>query len=192
MLHFLLALLACGPAADAWDVSYKPAGDADVDSVKEALDELYVKCRTRDVADETRSPLGSDAENLALRVQVLELKVQQLETEGLYDAGHITYDPRRTALSSTSVQDALTELENRVTKVAEASATPGVAGEGLFEIPEDNGAAPGGPPGSGGPGGKGGKAPPRDRGKAGGGQGGAPGGGEGGPPGGGSPPSQAP
>ncbi len=168
MLSLLALLLACGASADAWDVSYKPAGDADVDTVKEALDELYVKCRDREDRDEERAPVGGDAENLALRVQVLELKVQQLETVGLYDAEHVSFDPARTTLAGKSVQAALTELEGRVGKVEAARTDMGQPGTGLFEIPKDQ------PKG-----GAGGQLPPNTMGK--GKPGGAPPGGQGGP-----------
>ncbi|MBM4365913.1 MAG: hypothetical protein FJ102_06830, partial [Deltaproteobacteria bacterium] len=180
MLSLLALLLACGTSTDAWDVSYKPAGDADVDTVKQALDELYVKCRDRDEPGEERAPVGSDAENLALRVQVLELKVQQLETVGVYDAAHVSFDPARTTLAGKSVQDALSELEGRVGKVEAARTDMGQPGTGLFEIPKD---APRG--------GADGQLPPNTMGKGkpggppSGGQGGGPGGGQGGGPGGG-------
>ncbi len=189
MLSLLPSLLACGAATDAWDVSYKPAGDADVDSVKEALDELYVKCRDREEPDEERTPLSSDAENLALRLQVLELKVQQLETVGVYDAEHVSFDPTRTTLAGKSVQAALSELEGRVGKVETTRTEMGEAGTGLFEIPKDNprGGNQGqsqpqgtgrGRPGNQPPGGQGG-----GMGQGGGQQGGQGGGQQGGPPG---------
>ncbi|MBM4390584.1 MAG: hypothetical protein FJ090_05640, partial [Deltaproteobacteria bacterium] len=137
MFSLIATLLACGASTDAWDVSYKPAGDADVDTVKQALDDLYVKCRDRADPSEERAPVGGDAEHLALRVQLLELKVQQLETVGVYDAEHVSFDPARTTLAGKSVQDALTELEGRVGKVEAARTGMGQPGTGLFEIPKD-------------------------------------------------------
>ena len=152
------------------------------------------------------SKVLSRIESLEDRLSKAELAIATLQEAGLTKAEYVFYDPRGTKLSKTNLQDAMTELENRLdafeSQVLDGNL--GEAGPGLYRVGHDeikrqieqehraeeerrgmNGPSGpgGGPPGQGGHqgGGQGGNM----GGHQGGGQGGHQGGGQGGNMGGG-------
>jgi hypothetical protein len=171
----LWVLLACagGQAGNALAVPYDHArSGSSAETVQGALDELYVRCGDNAAVTTAAAPLAADTNALAARVQVLELRLEQLETQGVFPAEKVTYDPRKTTLEGKTVQAAVDELEARVTKLEDGRVDHGAPGPELFELRDKHnnlvGNGPGGPGGPGGPNG---------------GKGGDPNGGKGGPPG---------
>jgi hypothetical protein len=161
--------------------------------VQGALDELYVRCETSAAAP-APDTVGAADNALATRLQVLELRLTELEATGTASAAKVAYDPRDTTLAGKTVQDALSELEGRVEKLEEGTIDHGKAGPVLFELRDKHGnlveagpggGKPGGPAGPGGPGGGKGGPPPNGQGGPPNGQGGPANGQQGGPPGGG-------
>lgn len=119
--------------------------------------------------------LGARLTRLEARLSDLELALATFEQQGIERSKLVSYDPRATTLAGTNVQDALTELENRVGKMESRVLDDlGEPGPGLFEVKDRRG-------GPGGPGGRGG-GPPGQEGPPGppGGKGGGKGGGQGG------------
>ena len=134
---------------------------------------------------------GSDTTGLEKRIGLLEERVDRIEiviselqSNGIGHSQLVNYDPRATKLSAKNVQEALTELENRLSETESRVLDDlGPPGQGLFNVGKEErgkrggagGKGPGGPPGQGGgPPGQGGGPP---------GQGGGPPGQSGGPQG---------
>jgi len=176
-----LALLwACGSGAvDARDVT---VDGEPLNAVLARLDQqaalagaAAAEAKAVDPADDA---MGARLTRLETRLSDLELALATLEQHGVERSKLVSFDPRATKLGGTNVQDALTELENRVGQVESRVLDDlGEPGPGLFEVKDRRG----------GKGGKGGKGPPGGPGGRGGpgGQNGPPGGGQGGPGGGG-------
>lgn len=181
----LVLLAGCGTnaAASASDLPFDGArSGSSARSVQAALDELYVRCgapgATTAVAAAVAPSGDAASDALAARVQALELRVDALEREGLYQAAEVSYDPRATTLAGRTLQAAVDELAKRVEEAERVD--QGEPGPALFELRDKNGkpaaGGPQGPPPSGPGGGPAGPPP--------GGGGGAP---TGPPPGGGAP-----
>lgn len=170
-LFFLLS--ACEAPVEPHRIAYTHP-DSEAHNVKTALDELYKRCGP---AAATAAAPAVEAEapsldaDLRTRLQVLEIKVAELEASGLGKANLTTYDPARTTLDARNVQDAMDGLFQRVVKLEDAGRSMGSPGQGLFELRDKAGnplppEAPtaqanpqkGGQPGGGQPGG--GQAPP--------------------------------
>ncbi len=188
-----LLIGGCGGAAEREAVSVgfdATLSGTSARTVQGALDELYVRCNTQNALTEAASPVADPINSLAARVQVLELKLSELESKGVFTADKVTYDPRKTRLAGKTVQEAVDELEARVALAEEAGVDHGKAGPALFELRDKHGnlvqagSGKGGPPGGpngGGPSGGAPTGPPMQGGGAPGGGmqgGGAPGGGQ--------------
>ena len=115
-----------------------------------------------DADDAAIAPDDIDARltRLATRMSDLELALSRLEQHGVERAAVVSFDPRATRLSGTNVQEALTEIENRVDELESRVLDDlGEPGPGLFDLRgkgkgKGKGGGPGGPPGGrGGPGG---------------------------------------
>ncbi|MES2641736.1 MAG: hypothetical protein V4850_19745 [Myxococcota bacterium] len=110
-------------------------------TVQGALDELYVRCQPGGMPVTTDAAIepSSVTNDLAGRIQLLELRQTELQTGAAFGAAAITYDPRKTTLSGKSVQDALDELEARVTKLERGQIDNGAPGPALFELRDKHG-----------------------------------------------------
>ncbi|MDP2305546.1 MAG: hypothetical protein Q8P18_05930 [Pseudomonadota bacterium] len=141
----LTMLLACGGAgeAPATGVMFDNArSGTSATTVQGALDELYVRCKLEAAADEPTTTVGASSEltnALSGRVQLLELRQSELASGMAFGATSIAYDPRKTTLAGKTVQDALDELEARVTKLERGQIDNGEAGPGLFELRDKRG-----------------------------------------------------
>jgi hypothetical protein len=180
-MYLLPLLVACsdpGAGAAATVTFDNTRSGTSAQTVQGALDDLYARCGTAGPVAAAPAAPQEDTNALAARVQVLELRVTQLEDQGVFGADKVTYDPRQTTLAGKTVQGALDELEARVEKVEDGRIDHGKPGPALFELRDKHGnlipdgpmggdGPPGGQPGqpgqpgmNGGPGGKGGPGQP--------------------------------
>jgi hypothetical protein len=126
-------------------------------------------------AEETQAPeRAAKLKKLDERITLIELAVADMQQHGIENAKLVRFDPRETTLASENLQDATTELEQRVSKVEHKLLDDlGEASGALFDMDQQRHEM--GRPSKGGRGGKGGpdqQGPPGPPPGGGGGQGG--------------------
>ncbi|MEC7946633.1 MAG: hypothetical protein VX265_03635 [Myxococcota bacterium] len=159
LLALLVLSTAC--ATDPVDARDIVVGGESLDAVLARLEQQAAVARAPDDEADDEAPadgaLDSRLRRIETRLGDLELALATFEQKGIERSKIVSYDPRATKLAATNVQDALTELENRLDQVESRVLDDlGEPGPGLFENKGRGGPGGGrGGPG-GGPGGRGG------------------------------------
>ena len=85
------------------------------------------------------SKILSRLQSLDDRLSKAELAIATLQEGGLTKGEYVFYDPRGTKLSKTNIQDAMTELENRLDafEAKMLDGNLGEAGPGLYRVGHD-------------------------------------------------------
>jgi len=126
--------LACADAPTVEDISY---GDGSVGDALARL-EAAVAAQPEQNSDPRIDEIENKLRIIEDRILQLEVAVTDLQTHGVMPATHIGYDPRTTTLDGENVQDALDQLEARLSSVEnKVGQDMGEPGPGLFDIPED-------------------------------------------------------
>ena len=136
LLCWTAGLVGCGSSSkeySAYDIAY---GDV---TVAEAIQRL--EASDNQVGEISDSEDGSGgltvkrAQSLEERLARLELFLSELEHMGIIQAEAVGYDPRVTTLQATNLQDAMDQIEKRVSTLEEKMGQDmGSAGSGLYSM----------------------------------------------------------
>ena len=110
-----------------------------IDELKARVEVLEQKELQHLENNESVEKLLSKVKDLDIRIAKSELAISTLQQEGLTNATYVYYDPRGTKLSKTNIQDAMTELENRLDEFEAKmlDGNLGKAGPGLYNVGHD-------------------------------------------------------
>ena len=160
----LLFLQGCAPDVDFSQLQ------GEIHTLQQKVDDLEQREEVRIEKEENIdiSKMQSRLESIEDRLAKAELAIATLQEAGLTKAEYVFYDPRGTKLSKTNLQDAMTELENRLDEFESEvlDGNLGEAGPGLYKVGHEeikrqleqerreremgmNGPNQGGPPGGG-------------------------------------------
>ena len=138
MLWFLFSFgvwIGCGQ-----DFDVSPLQD-EINILKQKIEVLEQNQNARIQQEEQIdvSKMQSRLQSLDDRLSKAELAIATLQEGGLTKAEYVFYDPRGTKLSNTNVQDAMTELENRLDafEAKMLDGNLGEAGPGLYRVGHD-------------------------------------------------------
>ena len=128
----LLFLHACGQDVDIGQLQ------GEIHALQQKVDDLEQREEVRIEKEENIdiSKMQSRLESIEDRLTKAELAIATLQEAGLTKAEYVFYDPRGTKLSKTNLQDAMTELENRLDEFESEvlDGNLGEAGPGLYKV----------------------------------------------------------